>query len=143
VAAHSVQDFAHTGFANDSAKTRTYFGPDAELLLSDQFAGAYCFQLADGDRARKNQAGIRFLPAYHRDGTTDIDGTLWIDTVSRELRAVEFSYLGMSPAAVRATHPGGYVSFRTMQNGVAVIDRWSLRMAFHGLSFGGRGVARN
>ena len=135
VAAHSVQDFVHAGFASDGGKTRTYFGPDAEVLLSDQFAAAYCLQLADGDRARKNQAGIRFLPAYHRDGTTDIDGTLWIDTVSRELREVEFSYLGVPAAAARALHPGGYVSFRTMRNGVALIDRWSLRMAFQDVPF--------
>lgn len=135
VAAHSVQDFVRTGFASEGARTRTYFGPDAELLLSEQFAAAYCFQLADGDRARKNQAGIRFLPAYHRDGTTDIDGTLWIDTVSRELREVEFSYLGVTSPAARALHPGGYVSFRTMQNGVALIDRWSLRVAFQDVPF--------
>ncbi|MGH7653299.1 MAG: carboxypeptidase-like regulatory domain-containing protein, partial [Gemmatimonadaceae bacterium] len=125
VAAHSAQDFVQSGFASNDAHTRSYFGPDAELLLSNEFAAAYCLQLADADRSRKNQVGIRFLPAYHRDGATDIDGTLWIDTVARELRDVEYTYLGMPAAVTKALHPGGYVSFRTMPNGTVVIDRWS------------------
>lgn len=42
VAAHPVEDFVRTGFASEDGKTRTYFEPDAELLLSEQFAAAYC-----------------------------------------------------------------------------------------------------
>ena len=135
VAAHSVQDFVASGFASLGERVRTYFGPDAELLLSEQFATAYCLELAAPDRARKNQAGVRFLPAYQHDGTTNIDGTLWIDTLSRELREVDFSYLDLPTAAERSLHPGGYVSFRTMKNGVPLVDRWSLRVAFNDVPF--------
>ena len=56
VAAHSVQDFVASGFASLGERVRTYFGPDAELLLSEQFATAYCLELSDS-RPRAKESG--------------------------------------------------------------------------------------
>lgn len=132
VAAHPAKDFVRLGFTTDTLASGTnfggnYFGPDADVLLDDSFAGAYCFELADGGRARRGQVGLRFLPADRKKGRVDIDGTLWIDTVARELRDVEFRYLNVAAGSV-GFRPGGYVSFRSMKNGVVLIDRWSIRL---------------
>jgi hypothetical protein len=127
IAAHEAKDFVRFGFSTDSFASGTYFGPDADVLLNESFAGAYCFELAGAGRARANQVGLRFLPADSRRGRVDIDGTLWIDTAARELRDVEYRYLHVQRNAA-AFHPGGTISFRSMKNGVVFIDRWSIRM---------------
>lgn len=126
-AAHDAADFVRYGFSTDSLASATYFGPDADVLLSDAFAGAYCFQIADRDRSRPHQIGLRFMPATPQKGRVDIDGTLWIDSVARELRDVEYKYLNVE-AGARRFNPGGYVSFRSMKNGVVLIDRWWIRL---------------
>src|ERR1035437_10011802 len=127
VAAHAAADFVRLGFSTDSLASATYFGPDADVLLNDAFAAAYCFEIAAPVRARPNQVGLRFVPADHRKGRVDIDGTLWIDSCARELRDVEFRYLNVEAGAVRFK-PGGYVSFRAMKTGVVMIDRWWIRV---------------
>jgi hypothetical protein len=128
VAAHAAEDFVRLGFSTDSGATQAYFGPDADVLLNDAFAGAYCFELAKAGRDRRGQVGLRFLPAARKAGRVDIDGTLWVDTVARELRDVEYHYLNVGRGAERF-RPGGYVAFRSMTNGVVLIDRWSIRLA--------------
>ena len=128
VAAHAAQDFVRLGFSTDSGASGVYFGPDADVLLNDAFAGAYCFELVKAGRDRRGQVGLRFVPAVRKSGRVDIDGTLWIDTVARELRDVQYRYLNVDRGADRF-HPGGYVSFRSMTNGVVLIDRWSIRLA--------------
>jgi hypothetical protein len=125
-ASRTAREFVRSGFRHDSADRRMTYGPDALVLLSDDFAAAYCFHLADGGRARANQIGIHFSPAIQLADRTDIDGTLWIDTVARELRDVDFTYLGV-PRSFEAFRPGGLVSFRAMPNGVVLVDRWSIR----------------
>lgn len=110
-ASHSAQDLVRYGFSTDSTTTGTYFGPDADVLLSDYFAGAYCFELAHGSRARLHEVGLHFVPAEHRQGRVDIDGTLWIDTLARSLKDIEFVYDGV-PAGARRFHPGGASSSR-------------------------------
>jgi hypothetical protein len=126
-AAHSAADLVRYGFSTDSTNTATFFGPDADVLLDDYFAGAYCFQLTKGPRTRPDQVGLRFVPAEHRRGHIDIDGTLWIDTLARALKDIEFKYVGMSVGAMRF-NPGGHISFQSMPDGVVLIDRWSLRL---------------
>jgi hypothetical protein len=126
VAARSAQDFALHGFQRDSANRRTQFGPDAIVLLSDAFAASYCFRVDSGGALRLNQVGIHFTPAARRTDRLDIDGTLWIDTVARELRDVDFRYLGVL-AAAEQFKPGGRVSFVTMRNGIVLVDGWTIR----------------
>ncbi len=127
IAAHPASDLVRFGFATDSTSNATYFGPDADVLLSDFFAGAYCFQLAGAAKDRPNQVGLHFVPAGRAKGRTDIDGTLWIDTVARELRDVEYRYLVVN-RALEAYHSGGRVEFSSMRNGTVLIDRWSIRL---------------
>ncbi len=126
-AAQQAADFARFGFSTDSLASATYFGPDADVLLSDAFGSAYCFEIADRDRSRPHQIGLHFMPADPKKWRVDIDGTLWIDSVAKELRDVEYKYLNVE-AGARRFNPGGYVSFRSMTNGVVLIDRWWIRL---------------
>ena len=44
-AVRSAVDFVKQGFLLDSAGVRTFFAPDAETLLDDEFTGGYCFRI--------------------------------------------------------------------------------------------------
>jgi hypothetical protein len=126
-AAHSAQDLVRYGFSSNGTASRTYFGPDADVLLSEYFAESYCFELRDGGHEHPSEVGLRFVPAARRRGRIDIDGTLWVDTAARALKDIEYTYLGVD-YRTRKFHAGGRVSFRTMPNGVVLVDRWSIRL---------------
>jgi len=55
-----------------------------------------------------------------------VDGVVWVDTAARVLVEVEFRYVGVPDAAVRA-RAGGEIWFRQMSNGLLIIDRWHIR----------------
>jgi len=126
-AARSAADFVRLGFRSDSAGLERYYGPDAEVLLDDRFTSAYCFHLAAAEPTRPNQIGLGFRPPNRRNGRIDVDGAIWIDTVARALVDIEYRYLGTDPRG-DSFRPGGHIAFRTMPNGVVVIDRWSIRL---------------
>ena len=112
----------------DSAGLHTFLGPDADVLLEDGFATGYCFHLAKADAAHRDQVGLAFAPANPHRGRVDIVGSLWIDTVARALRTIEFRYVGFDNDVVEGFSPGGRVSFKEIPNGVVLIDRWWLRI---------------
>jgi hypothetical protein len=126
-AARNAVDFVRHGFTADSAGQTMYYGPDAEVLLDDRFAGGYCFHLKNPERSRPDQIGLGFRAASERQGRVDVDGALWIDTIARTLVDIEYRYIGTDPRA-EPFHPGGHISFREMPNGVVVIDRWWIRI---------------
>src|SRR5690606_13421338 len=57
----------------------------------------------------------------------DIEGTVWVDTVARALRDIEFRYVGLH-RELQAFDPGGHIGLAAMTNGMVLIDRWSLRL---------------
>lgn len=127
-AVRSARDFVAHGFmGDDGAGVQTFFAPDADVLLDDEFAENYCFSLRPGERDRAREVGIAFRPADRRRDQVDVNGVLWVDTLARELRDIEFRYVGLD-ARRTSVHPGGSVSFATAPNGVVFVDRWNLRM---------------
>ena len=127
-AAGTAADFVRDGFSRDSAGSRFYFGPDADVLLNDGFSNGYCFRIQDPERASQNQVGLGFSAAERRKGRVDIDGALWIDTVARTLSDIEFRFVGVQ-RTFNTPEQSGRVSFREMPNGMVVVDRWVLRLA--------------
>src|ERR1041384_6005113 len=83
VAARTPAEFVSQGFLVDSAGASHYLGPDADIMLDEAFAQGYCFRIAEVDRARRRQVGLSFSPARRQTNRSDIDGTVWIDTVAR------------------------------------------------------------
>lgn len=126
-AAQTAVDFAERGFSSNETGRRTFFGPDADVLLDDGFARAYCFRIADRDPAAPNLIGLAFAPVGRKGGRVDIDGALWVDTVARRLSHVAFKYVGLDQLS-EGFESGGRVSFREVAPGVVLIDRWSLRL---------------
>ena len=126
-AARSAAAFSRQGFIEDSTGAHTYVGPDAETLIDDAFAERYCFKVAPPDRTRPLQVGLGFEPVDREDGRIDIIGTVWVDTLSRVLRDMDFHYVGLDPQ-ITALSPAGRLSFRELSNGVVIIDQWSLRL---------------
>src|SRR4051812_43621192 len=123
----SPRDFIRTGFVRETSTGMEFYAPDADVLLSSDFAEGYCFRIADADRRRPGQLGLGFDPAERPKGRQTISGVLWIDTVQRALVDLEYRYLDMGRLADVA-QPGGRVSFVEARPGVALIDRWSLRL---------------
>jgi len=140
-AARSAAAFGHQGFNEDSDGAHTYVGPDAETLLDDAFAERYCFKVAPPDRTRPLQVGLGFEPVDREDGRIDIIGTVWVDTLSRVLRDMNFHYVGLDPQTT-ALSPEGRLSFRELSNGVVIIDQWSLRLGSGGRQSGRTLVGR-
>jgi hypothetical protein len=126
-AGRPARDFANRGFVVGDSDSRMYFGPDPAVILDDDFIAAYCFRVMPPDRKRPTQVGLGFSPSDRKRDRIDIDGALWIDTVARAIRDVEFRYLGFNHT-VDALEPGGLVSFREMPTGIGLVDRWHLRL---------------
>lgn len=126
-AVHNAFDFVEQGFRSGRNGAYTYFAPDATVLLDARFQRGYCFRLADRDPSRPSLMGLRFTPANRRGTQVDIDGILWVDTTARALSEITFRYLDVEPMA-EAFGAGGDISFQTLSNGVAFIDRWRLRL---------------
>jgi len=127
-AARDAKGFVQHGFMERRFDgVNTFFASDADVLLNDGFVNAYCFTIVDPVRTRPNQVGLGFYAPEHERDRVDIDGTLWIDTVGRALRDIEFRYVGVDPV-LESYRPGGRIEFREMANGVVLIDRWNLRL---------------
>lgn len=128
VASYSAADFVRRGFVEEVAnKELIYHAPDADVLLDDNFVSGYCFQLAEPVRSRPNNVGLAFRAARSVRDRVDVEGALWIDTIARAIREIEFRYRGL-PREIEAQRPGGSISFREMTNGIVLIDHWSLRL---------------
>jgi hypothetical protein len=57
----------------------------------------------------------------------EIEGTLWIDRATSELRRLEYRYVNL-PDAAEAAEPGGVVEFRRLADGNWFVNRWHVRM---------------
>jgi hypothetical protein len=130
VAAAAGSEFAERGYIAEDSSGRTYYAPDADVLLDDSFVKTHCFHLQDADDAHRGQIGLAFTPAEGsgRDTLVDVRGVIWIDRADPALRSLDFLYTGLEPAA-RKSRAGGSVEFRTLPNGASFIDRWVLRLA--------------
>jgi hypothetical protein len=110
-----------------------YFAPDAEVLLSESFAAGHCFHLVASPSAggTPELIGVAFQPTRERRDKREIEGTLWVDRATSELRTLEFRYTNM-PDVVRAAAPGGRVEFLRLPGGNWLVDRWHVRMPLVG-----------
>jgi hypothetical protein len=123
--ARTGDEFVRLGFTDPKPGGSDYMGMTADLLLDSGFTTGYCFHIAAGDPKRPNQIGLAFATPSHKTGRVDVEGTLWMDTVTRSLRDMEYRYVARSFQAIRAT---GRTSFLEMANGVVLVDRWSITM---------------
>ena len=116
------------GYVVSDASGTTYYAPDAEVLLSESFASRHCFHLVGPQsRADSGLIGVAFAPGRDARDSHEIEGTLWLDRATAELRRLEFKYTNL-PDVVASAGAGGRVEFRRLIDGNWLISRWSLRM---------------
>jgi hypothetical protein len=100
------------------------YGADAQTLMSTEFLAAHCFALTRVDAPTGVRIGLTFRP-MRGDASHDVEGVLWIDPESRELRTLEYNYTGLPP--VRGERAIGRMTFTRLPTGVWVDDHWLLR----------------
>ena len=66
----------------DAAGNKTYWGPDATVMLSESFLSSHCIRpekpsSQSGDSARL--IGVAFAPVAKRRGIVDVEGVVWLD----------------------------------------------------------------
>ena len=99
-----------------------FHGLDAATITSPEFLAGHCFNLARRDSAGQTLVGLNFRPL--NDRRADVQGLLWLDAESRELRSLEFTYTGIK---LRGPAAGGRLGFTRLPNGVIIDDRWLLQ----------------
>ncbi len=116
------------GYVTEEADQSTlYRAPDARVLLSDEFLSQHCLRLVDGPGDQQHLIGVEFEPAARRRDIVQVRGTLWMDRSTNELQRLEFVYVGLDPALMRA-NPGGTVEYTRLDNGVWFASSWEIRM---------------
>lgn len=119
-----------TGFISDIDDTiygPTWYGPDAEFLLSEPFFSGHCFwTVPPGPREPPEWVGLAYEPAVH-DTRADIKGTLWLDRQSAELRRLDFQYTRV-PRWARGQEGGGALTFAPLPGGGWIVQRWLMNV---------------
>jgi hypothetical protein len=118
----SPETVARDGFSVRRDTVLYYYAPDATVLLSDAFVAGHCFGTRRGGPAGTVGLSFRPLQANRR---IDIDGVLWLDSVTAELRSMEYRYV---PSVGRPTVGGGFVAFGRYPSGLWGVQRWAIRL---------------
>lgn len=124
--ARSQDSLRRFGYAHSGGDgSTTFYAPDLLVLLSDGFLEDHCLRLSqESDAAR---LGVEFEPTRARSGIPEIEGTLWLDRKTAELRQLRFRYVNV-PGNEAAADAGGEMRFVRMKNGAWMIGGWHIRM---------------
>jgi hypothetical protein len=123
----SPDSLARVGYVHNEKDSTVFNAPDAEALLSDQFAAMHCFHLEPPPAAHPDWVGVGFAPPSDRERIVDIQGTFWLDRASAELRLLEYSYTNLR-YEFAAANLGGVVEFLRLPTGNWLVNRWEIRM---------------
>ena len=105
-----------------------YRAPDADVLLTNTFLRTHCFEIRKGRGDSDGLIGLGFNSARDRK-VPDINGTLWVDRQTAELRRMEFNYVRL-PDDVVASGAGGRIEFMRLPNGAWIVRDWVIRMPY-------------
>jgi hypothetical protein len=121
-----AEDLAENGYIRPDGDGWIYYAPDAQVLLSDTFLDTHCFRLRRGEHENAGRVGLAFQPV--RDGKLpDIQGVLWLDAKSAELRYLEFEYIRL-PRRHGRRDAGGRVDFQRLPGGAWIVSHWRIRV---------------
>jgi hypothetical protein len=114
------------GFVERDGEAYLYAAPDADVLLSDRFLEEHCFRLRSAGAPATGLIGLAFEPVRGRR-VADVQGVLWVDRASAELRLMEFEYT-RPPVRGRGGVPGGRMEFERLPDGRWITSSWVIRM---------------
>jgi hypothetical protein len=110
----------------------SFYAPDEVVLISESFVRTHCFETPKKD-ANPALAELRFKPVRGRE-LPEVEGTAFVDTLSGELRLIEYRYVApRSFIPVDAEYAGGDVVLRRMSNGLWFVSAWAIRMPVFGV----------
>jgi hypothetical protein len=112
------------GYIREASGGFQFRGPDVLTLLSPEFLESHCFDLAPSNAA-PSLVGLGFRPTREVI-QPDIEGTLWVDRSTLELRRLDFEFVN-APLAVRAPGIGGRIEFQRLESGAWIIRDWYIR----------------
>ncbi len=118
---------ARVGYVIETADDVSYYAPDADVLLSSQFAESHCFAIAPPNSANVAWIGLAFKPKIERLGVYEIAGTMWFDQTTLALQQIVFRYTN-APVTFASAGVGGELAFAHLSNGAWLISRWEIRM---------------
>lgn len=127
--AHDPEALARDGFVQHAGEEYLYLGLSAETILSEAFERTHCFAIRHPERGQPNdEIGLAFEPVPGHD-RPDVQGVLWLNRESGELRRVEYTYTQhLHALPIPRESFGGLTEFRMLDNGALVIGNWWLRM---------------
>lgn len=122
-----ADDLARNGYrrADGDGDGWVYYAPDAHVLLSDAFLDTHCFRVRRGEKETRGLVGLAFEP-LRTQRVPDIEGVLWLDARTAELRFVEFGYTRLP--LPRDAAQGGRVEYERLPGGAWIVRRWWIRM---------------
>ena len=123
--AASVEDFAERGYLWEGGEDAGLYGPDARVLLSDVFLDTHCFRARPGEDDTEGLVGLAFEPVRTRD-VVEVQGVLWLDEATAELRHIEFTYTNL-PREYSRLGLRGRVEFERLETGHWVVRNWWIR----------------
>lgn len=122
-----ADSLAKHGYAFVAHSSTTLIAPDADVLLSESFAGTHCMYVAPAPKDHPAWIGLGFSPTNDNLGFVDVEGTLWLDRASAELQTLEFRYVGLVRKVADA-NPGGTVHFVRLASGNWFVNSWTIRL---------------
>lgn len=123
-----------SGYALVDPDSSVFYAPDANVLLSREFRNTHCFGLRRDEVDDEPMLGVTFRPRDDRD-VIDIEGTLWLDEESAELRRVQIRYRNVPlPQGARRQLVGADLTFDRLPEGPFYVRDWWLRFPVGGYS---------
>ena len=119
-----TRDLVLGGFVQSFSGAVQYYGPDAEVMLSTEFLRRHCFHLVETDDS--GLVGLKFGPVDEAR-VIDIEGIMWLDPESSELRRLDFHYENLD-LSVDTRHLGGTVEFARLPSGAWIVQHWTIRV---------------
>lgn len=127
-----AESLVREGFIRPGRDSTTYAAPDAGTLASDVFVREHCFYATPGDSAHANDVGLGFRPVK-RGRADDVEGVLWVDTATAELRSLEYHYTGrFAAASLGLGGPSGRVDYARVGRGAWIVQHWVVRVPVPG-----------
>lgn len=134
-----AEDLEERGYVQvDQDGHYEYYAPDADVLLSDSFVRTHCFRAVAPPGNEPELIGLGFEPVPGRD-LPEIEGTLWLEQGTAELRRLDFRYTDLPPPYPDWPEVGGRVEFQRLSTGAWIIPWWYIRMPLEASRTRGRG----
>lgn len=122
----SQDSLRRSGYVHNNRDGSTsYFAPDIPVLLSDDFLEDHCVRISRDSDA--SMLAVEFEPVRARREIPEIQGTVWLDRKSAELRRMRFRYVNVT-GPQSASDAGGEMRFARLKNGAWMISGWNIRM---------------